>query len=70
MPLILEGAITDLSEPVEEHRSRQRVPGFALVEAGGDPPSQRWIFEPRSMKRVRSILPISRSASARLFWRG
>ena len=46
MPLILKRAVTDFAEPIEEHGSRQRVPGLALVESGGDPPSQLWIFEP------------------------
>jgi len=44
--LVFEGPVTYLSKPVEEHRSCQRVPGFALVETGGYTPPQRWIFDP------------------------
>jgi hypothetical protein len=47
MPLVFEGAITDFAEAVEKHRSCQRVPGFALVEAGSCAPPQCGIFEPR-----------------------
>lgn len=39
VPLILKGAVTDFSEPVKENRSRQRIPGFALIETGGDAPA-------------------------------
>jgi hypothetical protein len=32
--LILEGAIPDFAQPVEEHRAAQRVACFALVQPG------------------------------------
>jgi hypothetical protein len=70
MPLILEGSITDFVESVEEYGSCQRVPRFSLVETSRDPSSQHWILSHASMKRLLSILPISHSARARLFWRG
>jgi hypothetical protein len=51
MPLILKKSITNFAEPIEEHSLCQRVPGLTLVQTGGDPPSQCWIFEPRQREK-------------------
>jgi len=35
VPLVLESAVTQFAEPVEEDGTGERVAGFALVEVGG-----------------------------------
>ena len=49
--LILIGAIPDLAEPVEEHRTRQRVPRLSFVESASDPTPERRIPKPFESKQ-------------------
>ena len=69
--LLLEGTVADFAEPVEEHSPGEGVPGFALVQAGGDFAAQAGVLEPvQGPEGPLPISPSSRSARASPFWRG
>ena len=44
--LILIGAIPDLAQPMEEHRTRERVPSLSIVQSARDTTPQRWVAKP------------------------
>jgi len=44
--LILEGAVAQIALPIEEHGSRERVSGLALVESDLNTSAQFGIFHP------------------------
>ena len=46
VPLIFMGAIPDLTEAMEEHRPRQRVPRLSFVQSASHTTPQRWIAKP------------------------
>jgi hypothetical protein len=72
MRLILERAVADLAQTVEEHGPGELVAGLALVEPALDEVTA--LLAPQELrckvKSVRSIRPISASAAARAFCRG
>jgi hypothetical protein len=44
--LILIGAIPNLAQPMEEHRTREGIPSLSLVQSASDTTPQRWIAKP------------------------
>ena len=68
--LVLIGAVADLSEAMDEHRPRQAVAGFALVQLLSRLRRSCGSLSQSSVKRVRSSRPTSRNAVATPFCRG
>ena len=71
MLLVLVGSVADFAEPMDEHRARQAVAGFALVEflAGRRAAAPGRLIQ-SSVNSVRSSRPSSRRAAATPFCRG
>lgn len=65
--LVLEGAIADLAQPVEEYGAAQGIAGLALVEPSMAALTQGWVGQPLQSEQSRSIRPKARSARDRAF---
>lgn len=46
MPLVLEGAVAQLAEAVEEYGSRERIAGLSLIEVRAGATPKLWIVRP------------------------
>jgi hypothetical protein len=67
--LVLETAITKLTEPIEEYGTGECIFGLALVQTDLHAPAQLDVCSQSSVNNVRSTRPSSRSATASPFWR-
>ena len=68
--LVLEGAVAQLAQAVEEYRAGKRIARLALVQPGIGAPAQLTAAEPVERKKASLMRPISRSATASPFCRG
>ena len=66
--LVLEGAVAQFAETVKEDGTGKGIASLALIEAGMARRRRSGLFSPSIVNSERSIRPISRSATARL-WR-
>ena len=64
--LLLEAAVTDFAQAVEEHGASQRVARLAFVQPGMHAATQLDALQPVRMNSVRSMRPSSRRATASL----
>jgi hypothetical protein len=65
--LLLEAAVSDLTEPAEEDGSGERIASLTLVESGVNASAEFYALNQDRMKSVRSIRPSSRNATAKPF---